>query len=95
MRPNRINESIGDRLDRLRLPDIGPATSETGDRHKAVMERRRDNRLPDGPLEKSDDSARSFVDFVPTETGVNHRLANRLELERSEVSGRSMAVELA
>jgi len=65
MGTDRINERIGDRLDGLRFPDIGPAASETGDRDEAVMEGGRDDPLPDGPLEQSDDPTCSLVDLVP------------------------------
>ena len=95
VRPNRVHERIGDRLDRLRLPNVGPAPTEARNRLEAVMEGGRDHSLPDGPLEQPDNPARPLVHFVPTEAGVNHRLANGFELERPELSRRLVAVELA
>src|SRR5208337_133098 len=65
VRPDRFNESIGDRLNRLRLTNIGPATAEAGYCNQSMMKGRRDNPLPDGPLEQSDDPARSLVNLVP------------------------------
>jgi hypothetical protein len=52
MRPDRINESIGDRLDRLRLPDVGPVASKAGDHNKAVMDRRRTIASPTAQLKR-------------------------------------------
>jgi hypothetical protein len=43
--PDRIDERIGDRLDRLRFPDVGPAPAEARDGLESVMEGRRDHLL--------------------------------------------------
>ena len=93
--PDRVNERIRDRLDRLRLPDVGPAPTEAGDRLEAVMDGGRDHLLPDGPLERPDDLADPLVDLVPAEAGIDHRLADGLEPERPELPGQGVAVELA
>ena len=64
IRPDCVNERIGDRPDRLRLPDIGPAPTETGNGLEAVMDGGRNHRLPDGPLEQSHDyPARRLTSF--------------------------------
>ena len=55
--PDRVNERIRDRLDRLRLPDVATAPTEAGDRLEAVMDGGRDHSLPHGPLERPDDDA--------------------------------------
>jgi hypothetical protein len=82
---DRINERIRYRLDRLRLPDIGPAPAKTRNGLKAVMDRGRDDCLSNGPFEKPHDPARPLVYFVATEARVDHRLTNSLKLERPEV----------
>ncbi len=93
--PNRVNERIGDRLDRLRLPDVGPAPTEARNRFQAVMEGRRDHFLSDGPFERPENMPDPLVDFAPTETGLDERLANGLESERPELPGQCVTVELA
>ena len=59
------------------------------------MDRGRDHALANGPFDEPDDSARPLVHFVPAEAGINHRLANGLELERPEIPGHRIAVKLA
>src|SRR5262249_31184193 len=95
MGPDRVNERIGDRLDRLRLPDVSPAPAEAPDRFQAMMNGWRDHLLSDGPFECPDDMPDPFVDLVPAEAGIDHRLANRLESERPELAGRSVSVKPA
>jgi hypothetical protein len=79
MGTNRVNERIRNRLDRLRLPDVGPAATETRHGLEAMMNGGRDNSLPDGPFEKPNNPARPLVDFVPTKAQVNHSLTNGLQ----------------
>lgn len=95
MGPDRIDEHIRDRLDRLRFPNIGPAASEAGDRNQTVMYGRGDDRLSHGPLEEPHDPTGPLVDFVPTKTTVNHCLADGFQLQRTELPGESMTVQLA
>jgi hypothetical protein len=90
-----VNERVGHRPDRLRLPDVGPAPSKARDRFEAVMARRGDHFLPDGPLERSENVTNPFVDFAPAESGIDHGLADGLEAERPEFPGRGVAVEFA
>ena len=85
--PDGVDERLGDRLDRLRLPDVGPAPTEAGDGLEAVMDGGRDHLLSDGPLERPDDVADPLVDLVPTEAGVDHRLADGLEAQRGRSPG--------
>ena len=93
--PDGVHERLRDRLDRLRLPNIGPAPAEAGDGLEAVMDGGRDHPYPDGPPKQPHEPARSLVHFVPTETGIDHRLANGFELEGPEIAGHRVAVESA
>jgi hypothetical protein len=87
-RPDSVHERIRDRLDRLRLPGFAPALLETFDRFQAPMHLRGDHRLFNAPTEQPDNASGPFVDFIPTETAVDERLANGLEMERPKVPGR-------
>jgi hypothetical protein len=93
MRPDDIDERVGDRPDRLRLPDVGPAPAEAGDSLETVMDGGGNQLLTHSPFERPDDLARSLVHFIPTEAGVDHRLANRLETDRPEFPGYGIAIE--
>jgi hypothetical protein len=93
--PNRVNERIRDRLDRLRFPDIGSAPTETSNRFEAVMERGRDHFLSDRPLERPENMPHAFVDFAPTETGIDHGLADCLKSQRTKLSSQDVTVEFA
>jgi hypothetical protein len=53
VRRDCLNKRIRDRPDRLGLSDVGPAPTETRNRFQAVMDRRRDHFLPDGPFKLS------------------------------------------
>jgi hypothetical protein len=95
MRQNGIDERIGDRLDGRGLPDVGPASTKTRNGFQAVMEGGRNHFLRDGPLERSENMPNPLVDLIPTEAGVDHRLANGLEPERPELSSHRVAIELS
>jgi hypothetical protein len=60
-----------------------------------MIDGRRHHFFSDGPFERTENMPDPFVDFVPAETGIDHGLANRLEPERPELTGQSMAIELA
>jgi hypothetical protein len=49
---DRVHECVGDRLDRLRLPDSTPAFLESLDRFQAPMHLGRDRRLFNAPTEQ-------------------------------------------
>jgi hypothetical protein len=92
---NRVNERFGNRLDRLRLSNVGLAPTETRERFEAVMERRRNHFLRNSPLERTNNPPDPLIDLTPTEIRINHGLANGLESERPELPGQCMAIELA
>ena len=93
MRPDRIDERIGNRLDGLRLPDLAPAPTEAGDRLEAVMDRWRNHPLRHGPLVPPYNDLDPSANFGPANPRVDDRLANRLELERPEIPGQLIPVE--
>jgi hypothetical protein len=90
-----VNERIGDRPNRLGLSDLASAATETGDRLEAMMDRRGDHPLRDGPLVPTDDDSDPSVNLRPANASVDDRLANGLELERPEVAGQLFPVQFA
>jgi len=54
----------------------------------------RDHSLCHSPLEGPDDDADPSIDFVPPDPGFDDRLANRFELQRAKIPGRSRAIQL-
>ena len=95
MRLDRINERIGDRLDRLRLPDCAPALFEALHRFQAPMDAGRNHRLLNATTKQPDQAAGPFVNFISTEAGVDERLANSLKVEGAEISGSEGSEKLA
>jgi hypothetical protein len=92
---DRVHERIGDRLDRLRLPDSTPAFLESLDRFQAPMYLGRDHRLFNAPTEEPNNASGPFVDLVPAETSVDERLANGFEMKRPKVPSRERPEQLA
>jgi hypothetical protein len=93
--PDDIDERIRDRLDRLRLPNVGPAPAEARNSLEAVMNGRGERLFFDGPLERPEDATDPLVDLISAEAGGYHVLTNRLEPTRPELPGYRLAIESA
>ena len=94
MRLNCFDERIWDRPDRFGLTYTAPATTQAGDSLQSVVQRRWDHPLGNSPFESPNDKADPTIDLTPADPSGNNRLADRVQLQRTELTGRRVAVEL-
>ena len=95
VRPDRVNEGVGDRPELFRVPHAGLAAAERRHHLQGLVGGQGNQLLPDRPLERPDDALGPRVHLVATQVLVDEHIADSLEPQGPELAGRGVAIEFA
>ncbi len=88
---NGIDVLVLHRLDRICFPSLSPPPLQPWYGPQSLVDRGRDQFFRNGPFEKPFDP---ILDHSPRKIRFNHALTNGLQFERTEFTGKRMAIEL-
>lgn len=93
VRLDRIDLLIGNGFDRLRLSGSTAPSTQSTNLAQGMMRHRSHEFIFNTPFEHSDNTTDPLVDFIPTESRLNHLLADVLECQRHKLRDPTSTIE--